>query len=65
MKIKVTVLSLCAMLYALCSSAHAQQTKENPPDRIAIRYLLYQGPRGAFPPGAARAWLRREKEYHR
>src|SRR5215470_7587947 len=30
MKRKITVLTICAMLFALCSSAHAQQPKKMP-----------------------------------
>jgi hypothetical protein len=30
MKIRVTILTLCAMLFALCSSAEAQQPKKVP-----------------------------------
>ena len=37
MKKKITVLTLCVMLLALCFSAEAQQTNESPADRISVR----------------------------
>jgi putative tryptophan/tyrosine transport system substrate-binding protein len=40
MKKKITFLTLCAMLFALCSSAQAQQPKQVP--RIGYLSLLLQ-----------------------
>ena len=36
MKKTVTRLTLCAMLFALCASADAQQPKKVPADRVSI-----------------------------
>ena len=36
MKRKITVLALCAMLFALCSSADGAAAEEGPADRVSI-----------------------------
>ena len=64
---EVTVFALCAMLFALCISAEAQQPKKIP----RIGYLAgtspsaIVGPHRGIPAGSARAWVRGgEKHCH-
>ena len=58
-------LLLCAMLFALCFSADAQQPTKVP--RIGyLTYCLpfrYLGPHRGIPAGAARAWVRGGKKH--
>ena len=47
MKKKITILTLCAMLSALCFPRRAQQPNESPPDRIPKRFLCFRPTRPA------------------
>ena len=68
MKTKITVLTLCAMLLALCSSVAAQQAAKSRIGYLDTKYATASGMRG--PRGRVRqeltklGWIEDMKEHH-